>query len=49
MDTKLYVVRHGQSEGNLKAEFHGQYPSDLTDFGIKQAECTARFLKDEKI
>ena len=49
MDTKLYVVRHGQSDGNLKGEFHGHYPSNLTEFGIKQVECTARFLKDCKI
>lgn len=49
MNTKLIVVRHAQSTGNLLGEFHGQYPSDITDLGIKQAECTAEFLKDYKI
>lgn len=48
-DTKVIMVRHAQGEGNLKGEFHGQYPSDLTDLGIKQAECTAEFLKDYPI
>ena len=45
-DTKIILVRHAQGEGNLKGEFHGQYPSDLTPLGITQAECTAEFLKD---
>ncbi len=49
MDTRVIVVRHAQGEGNLKGEFHGQYPSDLTALGIKQAECTAEFLKDVHI
>lgn len=49
MDTKIIVVRHAQSEGNLHNEFHGQFPSDITELGIRQAQCTAEFLKDEKI
>lgn len=49
MDTRLIVVRHAQSTGNLLSEFHGQYPSDITELGVKQAECTAEFLKDWKI
>lgn len=49
MDTKIIVVRHAQSEGNLKNEFHGQYPSDITELGVRQAECTALLLKDVKI
>ena len=48
-DTKVIVVRHAQGEGNLKGEFHGNYPSDLTPLGITQAECTAEFLKDYPI
>ncbi len=49
MDTKLIVVRHAQGEGNLLCEFHGQFNSDLTELGHKQASCTAEFLKDTKI
>ena len=48
-DTKIIVVRHAQGEGNLKGEFHGHYPSDLTPLGITQAECTAEFLKSFRI
>ena len=48
-DTKIILVRHAQGEGNLKGEFHGQYPSDLTPLGVTQAECTAEFLKDYPI
>ena len=48
-DTTVIMVRHAQGEGNLKGEFHGQYPSDLTPLGITQAECTAKFLKDYPI
>lgn len=42
--TKVIIVRHGESEGNLRGEFHGQYNSDLTEKGHAQAECTAKFL-----
>lgn len=48
-DTKIILVRHAQGEGNLKGEFHGQYPSDLTELGIRQAECTAQYLKSTHI
>lgn len=47
--TKIILIRHGQSEGNLKEEFHGQYNSDLTEKGHAQAECTAEFLDLYKI
>ncbi len=45
-DTTIIMVRHAQGEGNLKGEFHGQYPSDLTPLGFSQAECTAKYLED---
>ena len=48
-DTRIILVRHAQGEGNLKGEFHGQFPSDLTELGVTQAECTAEFLKDYPI
>ena len=47
--TTVILVRHGQSEGNLLSEFHGQYNSDLTEKGHAQAECTARFLDNYNI
>lgn len=41
--THFIIVRHGESEGNARGEFHGQYNSDLTERGHAQAECTAVF------
>lgn len=49
LDTKLIIVRHAQGEGNRLGEFHGQYPSDLTELGLIQAACTAEYLKDTPI
>lgn len=43
--TKLYFVRHGQSEANLAGYFAGHYDSHLTELGHKQAERTANFVK----
>ena len=49
LDTTVILVRHAQGEGNLKGEFHGRFPSDLTSLGIEQAECTAELLRDVHI
>ena len=42
----LYLVRHGQSEGNVKRYFHGQTDYPLTDLGREQAKEVAEKLKD---
>ena len=42
----LYLVRHGQSEGNVKRYFHGQTDYPLTDHGREQAKEVAEKLKD---
>ncbi len=47
--TRFIFVRHGQSPGNLEAKFYGHTDKGLTDLGKKQAELTAKFLKDYKI
>ena len=46
MGTIIYLVRHGQSEGNLQDVFLGHGDLSLTDVGIAQAEKTASFLGD---
>lgn len=46
--THIYLVRHGQSEGNLRRAFLGHYDLDLTEQGHRQAEKTAEFLSDVK-
>lgn len=44
----LYLVRHGQSEGNVKRYFHGQTDYPLTELGREQARQVAEKLKDAK-
>jgi 2,3-bisphosphoglycerate-dependent phosphoglycerate mutase len=43
----LVLVRHGQSEWNLKNLFTGWKDPNLTDLGVKEAIAAGRKLKDE--
>lgn len=43
---KLYLVRHGQSTLNGKDIYQGQYDSDLSELGFKQAEAIGVRLKE---
>src|ERR1700740_3488635 len=45
MDRLLVVVRHGQSEGNLKNLFTGWRDVDLTGQGVAEARAAGRKLK----
>ena len=47
--TTLIVVRHGQSESNLKKVFTGQGNTELTELGRAQAEATAKYLDAYRI
>ena len=47
--TKLYLVRHGQSEGNAGGRFGGHSPTPLSALGFEQAKITAEALAREKI
>ena len=44
--TRIYLVRHGQSIGNLNCAFLGHTDLDLSEKGYYQAECVAEYLKD---
>ena len=46
MKTTIYLVRHGQSVGNLKDQFMGHTDTPLTELGLQQAEMAAAYLKD---
>ncbi|MBQ8796658.1 MAG: histidine phosphatase family protein [Oscillospiraceae bacterium] len=46
MKTTIYLVRHGQSVGNLNDQFIGHTDIALTDLGRKQAQMAAAYLKD---
>lgn len=49
METRILVIRHGQSEANIKKFFAGQSNIQLTELGVQQAEMAANLLKDEHI
>ena len=42
--TKIYIIRHGESVGNLHRICLGHTDLDLTDLGLMQAEKTAEAL-----
>ena len=44
--TRIYLIRHGEAEGNLYRRFHGWYDSALTDTGRQQLEYLARRFQD---
>ena len=46
MNTRLYIVRHGQSLGNAEKIFLGHTDLGLTELGDKQAKKTASALAD---
>ncbi len=47
--TKIYLIRHGFSDGNRSHSFTGCTDADLCEQGFKQAEYLADFLKDTHI
>ena len=46
MKTTFYIVRHGQSIGNLRLMFLGHTDMDLSDLGREQADVTCKRLAD---
>jgi ribosome-binding ATPase YchF (GTP1/OBG family) len=46
-DRLLVLVRHGQSEWNLKNLFTGWKDPDLTERGVAEAKAAGRKLKDQ--
>jgi probable phosphoglycerate mutase len=47
--TKLYLVRHGQSDGNAEGRFGGHGPTPLSTLGVRQAQATASLLAKEGV
>ena len=44
--TTVYLIRHGQSVGNLHDQFIGHTDIELTALGKQQAEITAQYLRE---
>jgi len=49
LSCKIYLVRHGQSLGNLKATFLGHTDLDLSPLGYNQAELVCKYLESKDI
>src|SRR6476469_8947702 len=47
--THVLLIRHGQSEGNAARRFGGHTATPLSPRGRRQAQATARALKDEEL
>ena len=48
-ETRILLIRHGQSQGNAEQRFGGHSPTPLSELGHAQAEATARALRDEGV
>ncbi len=44
--TKIYLIRHGEAEGNLYRRMQGQYDGALTELGKKQVEALGQRFRD---
>lgn len=49
MKTRIYLIRHAKSQGNLERRFQGRDDSPLSDLGVKQAELLKERFAREKI
>ncbi|MBN2380084.1 histidine phosphatase family protein [candidate division WOR-3 bacterium] len=49
MLTKIYLIRHGECEGNREGLFRGRYDFPLNEVGRKQAASLARVLRKVKL
>ncbi len=44
---KLYIIRHGLTDLNIKGIYNGHLDEDINDIGISQAEQTKELMKDK--
>ena len=44
--TTVYLIRHGEAEGNLYRRMQGWYDGDLTDLGRRQVAALAQRFRD---
>ncbi|KAB2919875.1 MAG: histidine phosphatase family protein [Dechloromonas sp.] len=49
MKTTVYVIRHGETEWNLRGRFQGHFDSSLTERGISQASRLGQHLAGRSI
>jgi broad specificity phosphatase PhoE len=49
MKTRIHIIRHGKSEGNIRRSFQGRDNSELSDLGRRQAERLRDRLADTPV
>lgn len=47
--TEIYLIRHGEAEGNVFRRIHGQYDSLLTPRGHRQVKCVEKRFENIQI
>ena len=47
--TRVYLIRHGEAEGNIYRRAQGHYESELTAKGLRQVAALAERFRDEHI
>jgi len=46
---KLFLIRHGQTTGDLEDRYGGTYDDHLTELGHEQLQATAQILTDSRV
>lgn len=46
---KIFLIRHGETTGDVEGRYGGMYDDHLTEKGVQQLEHTAQLLASEKI
>jgi broad specificity phosphatase PhoE len=49
MSTRLFLLRHGETQANLEQRYQGQGDSHLSELGIDESESLSRFLAKEDL
>lgn len=47
MTTRLFLLRHGETQANIEQRYQGQGSSDLSELGIKESELLSKALSKE--
>ncbi|MBN1299565.1 MAG: alpha-ribazole phosphatase, partial [Actinobacteria bacterium] len=46
MGVKLFLIRHGQTDGNAQGKYQGSMDTELTENGIRQAHLAKQYLSN---
>jgi phosphoserine phosphatase len=49
MPTRLFLIRHGETQANIEQRYQGQGESHLSELGIEEAEELSKFLSSENL